>query len=116
MTARPRKPQRLAMLKPRIAPLTPSKAGGWGAPPRGTRHERGYGAEWDRIRPRILTRDRYLCQTCLRAGRVTLGNIVDHIIPKAEGGSDDEANLEVICRAHHQEKTQRESDRARGAG
>lgn len=62
----------------------------------------------------VLERDHYLCQTCKREGFVTFGNIVDHIIPKAEGGSDDPSNLETICKRHHGEKTQRESARARG--
>ena len=29
----------------------------------------------------------------------------DHIVPKAEGGSDDRANLQGLCRYHHRRKT-----------
>ena len=61
---------------------------------RGTRHERGYGTEWDKLRPQVLARDAGLCQVCLIDGLVTISNIVDHIIPKAEGGTDDMVNLD----------------------
>jgi 5-methylcytosine-specific restriction enzyme A len=80
-----------------------------------TRQERGYGAAWERIRLAILQRDRYLCQECKRQGRFTqlvVGNRaasnsarVDHIVPKARGGTNDEANLEALCRLCHDAKT-----------
>jgi 5-methylcytosine-specific restriction protein A len=70
-----------------------------------SRHERGYGTEWTRIRKAILERDCHLCQTCRRAGRVTNANIVDHILSKSKGGTDDERNLEAICKLHHDKKT-----------
>lgn len=74
-----------------------------------TRQQRGYGAAWDKIRKRILARDKHLCQPCKRSGRLTPGNQVDHIRPKAQGGTDDEGNLEVSCLACHTEKTIREN-------
>ena len=105
--------RRLATLKPKVKTLGAVSTGGWNNPTRGTRHERGYGTEWDHTRLRILKRDCYCCQMCMRQGFVTAGNIVDHITPKAEGGTDDEANLETICKPHHTEKTQAESNRFR---
>jgi 5-methylcytosine-specific restriction protein A len=72
---------------------------------RGTRHQRGYGAAWDKKRQGVLARDGGLCQPCRRADRVTVGNIVDHTVPKAAGGSDDEENLQTICPDCHTEKT-----------
>ncbi|MCP5972941.1 HNH endonuclease, partial [Klebsiella pneumoniae] len=33
-----------------------------------SRHERGYGSQWDIKRARILKRDNHLCQKCLRTG------------------------------------------------
>lgn len=36
-----------------------------------SRHQRGYGASWDKTRLRILKRDRGLCQECLRRGAIT---------------------------------------------
>ena len=75
---------------------------------RTSRHARGYGTAWEKLRKRILIRDKYLCQQCKREGRVKVGNQVDHIKPKARGGTDDEANLEVLCRDCHDEKTLKE--------
>lgn len=82
---------------------------------RGSRHERGYGASWDRLRVLILKRDRYLCQCdeCKRAGRVLPATEVDHRIPKAEGGNDDPGNLSAINAECHKRKTAKESARAR---
>ncbi|WP_213778866.1 HNH endonuclease [Caballeronia sp. dw_276] len=80
---------------------------------RGSRHERGYGSYWTRLRTRILTRDCGLCQPCLREQRVTKGDAVDHIVSRAEGGSDDENNLQAICKPCHAAKTALESARAR---
>jgi 5-methylcytosine-specific restriction protein A len=34
---------------------------------------------------------------------------VDHIKPKANGGTDDETNLQSICEACHKEKTRKEN-------
>jgi 5-methylcytosine-specific restriction protein A len=38
---------------------------------------------------------------------------VDHIVPLEEGGTDDDANLQVLCHACHGKKT-REEQRRRG--
>ncbi|MDF3606318.1 HNH endonuclease signature motif containing protein [Paracoccus sp. DMF-8] len=70
-----------------------------------SRHARGYGASWDRIRLHALKRDSYLCQPCLKRGHVTEANEVDHITPKAQGGTDDLGNLQAICRDCHRDKT-----------
>jgi|SRR4051812_44300697 5-methylcytosine-specific restriction protein A len=69
--------------------------------PRTSRHERGYGREWTKLRERVAQRDGHLCQACARNGRVVVGNECHHIVPKARGGSDDEANLEMLCHACH---------------
>lgn len=88
---------------------------------RGSRHARGYNSTWDRLRIRILERDNYLCQQCLRDGRVTplkvapYDHAVDHIVNKAEGGTDEPANLESLCKAHHDEKSAEEAKRGQGA-
>jgi 5-methylcytosine-specific restriction endonuclease McrA len=39
---------------------------------------------------------------------------VDHKIPKAQGGTDDENNLQAICVTCHKCKTERESNEGRG--
>jgi 5-methylcytosine-specific restriction endonuclease McrA len=33
---------------------------------------------------------------------------VDHIVPKKQGGTDDESNLQSLCKPHHSAKTARE--------
>ena len=76
---------------------------------RGTSAQRGYGADWRRLRGEVLLRDKGLCQPCLRNGRVTAAREVDHIKPKASGGTDDADNLQAICLPCHRTKTARES-------
>lgn len=70
-----------------------------------TSTQRGYGYAWQKLRIIILQRDKYLCQYCLRDGRVTQAQIVDHIKPKAKGGDDRQDNLQSLCRACHDHKT-----------
>ena len=95
-------------------------AGGWRGNT-GTRHERGYGSTWDKLRKKVLERDMYLCQACKRDGILTpLGvkpydHAVDHIKPKAKGGTDDEDNLEGLCADCHDAKTEREAKEGQGA-
>lgn len=78
---------------------------------RGSRHARGYGAAWDRLRLEVLKRDNYLCQECMRQGKLTPlcikphDHAVDHIKPKAHGGSDDFQNLQSLCIDCHTAKT-----------
>lgn len=109
---------RLKTLKPRLQTLH-TRLGTvastrFSDPHRGSRHERGYGTEWDKTRKRILARDCGICQPCQRRGELHLGNEVDHIVPKFEGGTDDDGNLQTICTEAHRLKTAEESKRARG--
>lgn len=72
---------------------------------RESRHARGYGTAWDKLRKRILTRDKHLCQPCKDKGRLTAAKQVDHIKSKANGGTDAEDNLQSICIPCHNDKT-----------
>lgn len=76
-----------------------------------TRHQQGYGSGWEKVRKEALERDCYLCQPCQRAGRVTAAREVDHITPKARGGTDALRNLQSICRPCHTTKTARDNGR-----
>lgn len=76
-----------------------------------TRQQRGYGRSWEIIRAQILVRDKYLCQNCRRHGIATKATSVDHIIPKAHGGTDDNYNLESLCWPCHRTKTATERTR-----
>lgn len=82
---------------------------------RGSRHERGYGTAWDKLRVFILKRDNGLCQPCIKQGRVTKATQVDHIVQKKSGGTDEESNLQAICTECHKLKTAREASHGRGA-
>jgi 5-methylcytosine-specific restriction protein A len=86
------------------------KATNWSK--RESRQARGYGRAHDLMRERVL-REEPLCQPCDRAGRVTASAIADHIVPKAEGGSDDRENYQGICHPCHVAKTAREAARSR---
>lgn len=77
--------------------------------PTSSRQSRGYGAEWDRTRKRILKRDGYQCQPCLRKDIITPAAAVDHIKRKADGGTDADENLESTCDPCHTEKTAHEN-------
>ena len=74
-------------------------------PYRGSRHARGYGNEWSRKRLRILERDNHLCQVCLPQSLISLATQVDHIVPRAAAGTEDDDNLQGICVDCHKAKT-----------
>lgn len=86
---------------------------------RTSRHDRGYGSDWDIIRARIIKRDKGLCQACLARGRVTIGREVDHKMPKAEAKKkgwtkeqmDADGNLWLLCKPCHDHKTAQENGR-----
>lgn len=73
-----------------------------------SRHKRGYGTVWDKLRIIVLRRDNGLCQCpdC-QGGKVRLlpAHEVDHIKPKAEGGTDDMSNLRAVNRDCHKKLT-----------
>ncbi len=73
-----------------------------------TARERGYGWKWQKLRVRVLERDFGLCQICSSSGFSTIATEVDHIIAKANGGTDEEDNLQAICRSCHVKKTTRD--------
>jgi len=70
---------------------------------RGSAQQRGYTAQWNKIRKMILSREP-LCRRCAREGKTTAAVIVHHIIPKDQGGRDSFDNLEPLCIQHHEEE------------
>lgn len=78
-----------------------------------SRHQRGYGSQWEKIRERALKRDGYLCQVCLDKGIFTQAQAVDHIKAKTDGGTDDLDNLQSICNPCHEAKTVEEANNGR---
>lgn len=104
---------RLKTLKPRLAAVSSARVPVLTAQP--GRVERKRGSAGVKDRNEIKERDCGLCQACARAGRTTVGSVVDHIEPLWKGGSDEAANKELLCIPCHDEKTAREAkERARG--
>ena len=71
---------------------------------RASASQRGYGANWQRLRKMFL-RAHPLCVECERMGRLTPGELVDHIMPLADGGDNAWGNLQTLCQLHHNQKT-----------
>jgi 5-methylcytosine-specific restriction protein A len=54
-----------------------------------------------------------LCVHCQRLGLVTIATQRDHIKPLAEGGTDDDDNVQGLCESCHDAKSKTESIRGR---
>jgi len=70
------------------------------------------------MREAIFKRDRFLCQQCLRDGRLKAVDLhgrnaghCDHIVPEAEGGKTVATNLETLCGVCHRRKSSQEARR-----
>jgi len=82
---------------------------------RQTSYRRGYGGTtWKKLRLVILTRDAFTCKVC----QTYVGKSAhcDHIIPKAQGGSNELSNLQALCHRCHSIKTKSEGSFGRFAG
>lgn len=66
----------------------------WGAfiPPNPAKEKARYPSQWDKVRARVLERDNYTCTYCGAEA-----NHCDHVIPRVQGGADDESNLVAAC-------------------
>lgn len=89
---------KLQTLKPRLQTTKMPKQSNWG-------QGRG-GRLWRRLKAKIHLRDKYTCQCC---GVVTMELELDHIVNVAQGGSDEESNLQSLCVPCHKEKTLKDS-------
>ena len=79
------------------------------------------GTTWQNARLRIFKRDGFFCQEHMRQGKSVAveehganHGVCDHIIPLAEGGSDDDDNLQTLCQDCDKTKTAQEARRGRG--
>ena len=72
------RPPRLRAGRPRVSPRLVHDDN------RGTTTERGYGAAWQKARRVALDADP-LCKHCMKRGRITAAEQVDHIIPLRDG-------------------------------
>src|ERR1017187_2809577 len=64
---------------------------------------KAYGYEWAKTSKRIRKREP-VCRVC----KVRAATAVDHIRPKAQGGTDNEINLQPICDGCLREKSIRD--------
>lgn len=72
-----------------------------------SRQARGYGRAWELIREQVLRRDNGLCQCPQCKGKLPpkIATEVDHITPKAMGGTDAMDNLRAVSSDCHKRIT-----------
>ena len=70
------------------------------------------GRKLQRLRSQLFNRDP-LCVMCKAQGKVTIATIRDHVVNLQTGGRDDESNVQALCQACSDTKTQAESLRGR---
>ena len=66
--------------------------------------------KWKQVRELAMIRDEFLCVECKKLGILTKGEEVDHI-EELQDRMDlayDLDNLQLLCRKHHRDKTERE--------
>ena len=68
-------------------------------------HER-YGRAWQKIRARYIAAHP-LCEKCAEAGRYVKAALVHHVLPLADGGTNDAENLMSLCVACHEKMHRR---------
>lgn len=67
--------------------------------------------EWRKLRAAYIARNP-LCTMCSAVGRTVAADVVDHIHERRDGGADlDSSNLQSLCHACHNDKTQQERRR-----
>ena len=75
------------------------------------RHKFYHTARWRRVREAHIKKNP-LCVMCLTEGKVTQGEIVDHIVEIQDGGDlTSPDNLQTLCRYHHALKTKAEREK-----
>lgn len=72
------------------------------------RHRHEHTRRWQRLRLFYL-RANPLCIDCKKQDKIVPASEVHHIVPIARGGTDDESNLEALCKSCHSKKTAEEN-------
>ena len=57
--------------------------------------------EWRTLRKFIFIRDKYTCFRCGKISKGGQGISPHHLIPREEGGPDDQSNLIILCHPCH---------------
>ncbi len=99
------------------APVDAAVGHRWGVDRREVKRVRGRRLQAQRA---VLFAREPLCRTCAANGLVVMATIRDHVVPLAEGGADDDENVQPLCQSCSDVKTHEESTRGRrradGAG
>ena len=75
-------------------------------------HKKINQVRWSRVRWAVLRRDKYLCQSCGRAGRLEVDHVTAlHLDPSQDAFDLD--GLQTLCRTCHLAKTAKENKRRR---
>lgn len=101
----------LATLKPRLGTLKTTRTPMLEAKAGATEMERG--RAWMQKRERVALAHGYRCAGCGLVWRSNLDQI-DHRIPREQGGSNEEANLQPLCKPCHDAKTADEAQARAG--
>lgn len=96
----------IKLLSPRLKPMAPRLN------PKAIATPRPRGRKAVKQRQERMLRSHYLCEMCKSEGIVRLADVVDHIIPLALGGSDDDGNTRNLCNEHHLQVTAAQFGRA----
>jgi 5-methylcytosine-specific restriction protein A len=66
----------------------------------GDKRKSRYGHDWQKQRAATL-RAEPLCRLCLSVGRTVAAVVVDHIKPLEDGGTNEQSNLQALCKRCH---------------
>ena len=78
---------------------------------------RGSSTDRRKMRARALHRGRHRCARCGVVDKTGKSLEVDHVLPLERGGDHSDANLQVLCKTCHAEKTSLEAvDRRKNLG
>ena len=96
----------------RVGCVIHPRGSGWAGRPYPDRTPRQRGRALQTARARLFAQEPW-CRRCRAAGRQTIATIRDHLVPLAEGGRDDDRNVQPLCRSCSDAKTHHERQRGR---
>lgn len=102
---------KLQTLKPRLSSTSTSRIAVLPANAHATKMPGG--RRWMETRQRVALAHGYRCVACGLTWRSHIDQI-DHEIPRAEGGSNEDFNLRPMCKPCHEAKTKRDEANRRG--
>jgi len=106
---------KLAKLDSKVATLDTRRVASLVAGGAGSENQRLRGRAGVERRKRFLN-DNPLCVACIREGRAEPSTVPDHKVPLWDGGPDTVANLQALCKRHHDAKSAAEAaERSRRA-